>query len=275
MTAPGPLSFAAASALTPVAGSPGVYRASIPDGWQQGRGAFGGLILGTLLRAIECEETEPARRTRCLTGDICGPVLPGEVELRVTVLRRGKNQTNARADLWQAGEIVATATGLSSTARSAVSVPRSPSPPAVPPFADLPILPIEAPLGPVFASHYEYRGNSFLPFTGGDTAAALGTIRERTPPAAVDGPALIGLLDAYWPALYATETQPRAMATVSFAAQILVDPASLDPAERLVYRARVEAMEEGFSVEFRELWSVSGEVPRLVALNQQTFALLR
>lgn len=171
--------------------------------------------------------------------------------------------------------MIATATGLLSAARSAASTPRAPSPPALPPFGDLPVLPIQAPMGPVFAAHYEYRATSFLPFTGGDVPAALGTIRERTAPLAVDGPGLIGLLDAYWPAIYATETQPRAMATVSFAAQILVDPASLDPATRLVYRARTEAMEEGFSVEFRELWSVAGGTPRLVAMNQQTFALLR
>ena len=31
----------------------GRFVGEIPDGWQQGRGAFGGLVLATLLRAIE------------------------------------------------------------------------------------------------------------------------------------------------------------------------------------------------------------------------------
>ena len=108
------------------------------------------------------------------------------------------------------------------------------------------------------------------PFSGGEEPIALGTIRERVAPRGLDAPALVALLDSYWPAIYATETQPRAMATVSFAAQILLDPFSLDPEERLVYRARAEAANEGFCVELRELWSGN----RLVALNQQTFVVL-
>ncbi len=42
--------FGVASAVEPI--RDGHFRATIPDGWQQGRGAFGGLVLGTLLRAI-------------------------------------------------------------------------------------------------------------------------------------------------------------------------------------------------------------------------------
>ena len=80
----------------------------------------------------------------------------------------------------------------------------------------------------------------------------------------------MGLLDAWWPAVFASATEPRAAATTSFTAEFLVDPATLAPAEPLRHRARAVAARDGFSVEFRELWS--GDT--LVALNQQTFALL-
>src|SRR5438067_5836472 len=110
------VSFAAASAITAL--SPNRYRADIPDGWQQGRAAFGGLVLGTLLRAIEATEaTEAAsaggsrpRSTRTLTGDLCGPVVPGPVEISVRTLRRGNNQSNLAAELTQNGALLATAT---------------------------------------------------------------------------------------------------------------------------------------------------------------------
>jgi acyl-CoA thioesterase len=33
--------------------SSGIFEGEVPDGWQQGRGAFGGLVFGLLARAME------------------------------------------------------------------------------------------------------------------------------------------------------------------------------------------------------------------------------
>jgi hypothetical protein len=86
----------------------------------------------------------------------------------------------------------------------------------------------------------------------------------------VDAPALIARLDAWFPTLF-YYAQPRPVATVSFVAQILADPATLPPADPLRYRARMAALNDGFFVELRELWRAD----RLVALNQQTFAIIK
>ena len=64
---------------------------------------------------------------------------------------------------------------------------------------------------------------------------------------------------------------PRPIATVSFAAQIFVDPADLDPTQPLRHRGRVVEQRGGLFLELRELWSG----PLLVAANQQTFAVLK
>ena len=55
----------------------GRYALDVPDGWAQGRGAFGGLVLGAMLRAVTRAEPDPARRVRSVTGEIPAPVLPG------------------------------------------------------------------------------------------------------------------------------------------------------------------------------------------------------
>jgi acyl-CoA thioesterase superfamily protein/acyl-Coa thioesterase superfamily protein len=263
--------FAAASAVTAV--GPSDFRAVIPDAWQQGRGAFGGLVLATLLRAIEKSEPDGTRVTRTLTGDLSGPVLPGPVDIQVRSLRRGNNQSNLAAELTQAGVVLATATAVLSPPR----LPTRAVPPFVPtapgpsqPWSDLALLDVGAPVGPVFTQHYEYR--SLAPAFGGAADASIdGWIRERAPLARLDAPALVGRLDAWWPTLFALDSVPRPMATISFTAEILVDPASLPPAEALRYRARMAALHDGFFVELRELWH--GD--RVVALNQQTFAILR
>jgi hypothetical protein len=249
----------------------GRFQARIPDGWQQGRGAFGGLVLGTLARAVLAEEPQLNRALRTLAGDLCGPVLPGEVEITTRVLRRGSNQTNMSAELRQGGEVVALASAVLSAPRSLPSLP----PPDAPPPSDwraLPIVELPLPRFPAFARHYEYRSLG-PPFGPTAEAGAGGFVREceEVALARVDAPALIARLDAWWPALFLVEGGPRPIATVSFVAELLADPASLPPTEPLRYRARVAGQHDGFFVELRELWH--GE--RLVALNQQTFAVIK
>ena len=66
------------------------------------------------------------------------------------------------------------------------------------------------------------------------------------------------------------EPAPRAMTTVTFTAELLVDPATLDPAAPFAYRAHLGGAADGYSVELRHLW----QGDRLVGLNQQIFAAL-
>jgi hypothetical protein len=64
----------------------------------------------------------------------------------------------------------------------------------------------------------------------------------------------------------------RPMATVSFSAHLLVDPASLDPAAPLGYESWVSSMEHGFTSETRRLWAPDG---RLVVENHQSIVIVK
>lgn len=265
-------SFEQGSSVTSLDG--GRFVAQIPDGWQQGRGAFGGLVLGALLRAIEASEGDRGRLTRSLSGELCGPALPGPVEIHTEVLRRGNNLSNLDARMIQNGEVIARASAVLSTARSLSTPEHVDAVPAVvaaaPDWREVPVLDMTAG-GPVFARHVEFRPTGPLPFTGGALAEAHGYVRMRTPPPRIDGPALVGLLDCWWPAVFSVEAQPRMIATVAFTAQLLAAPGSLAPDVPLLHRSWISGLRDGFFVEFRELWSGA----RLVAQNQQTFAYLR
>ncbi len=256
--------FTAASALVDNATG---FSWDVPDGWQQGRGAFGGLVLATLLRAIERSEPDAARYTRSLTGDLCGPVLPGPAEIVVEVLRRGNNLSNIDARLRQSGEVQARASAVLSAPKAVAALSQPPRPPPIPAYHDLPELGLAPPIGPVFTPHFEYR--SAGSFERSDGANTLGYLRMRDPPSVMDAPAVIAMLDAWWPAIF--QGVPRPMATVSFTAELLIAPATLPPGAPLIFRGRVAALHDGFCVEFRELWHAT----TLVAMNQQTFAILR
>jgi hypothetical protein len=249
----------------------GRYAVSIPDGWQQGRGAFGGLVLGALTRAMidACDDT--TRSVRVVSGDLCGPVLAGVAQIDVAILRRGNNQTNLDARLSQEGQVLARASATLAQERKADMACPAPVIPERPPWTSVSATPIAPPLAPVFTQHYEYRLLGAAPFSGATDPVASGFIREKTRVESIDAPALVALLDAWWPALIAMAREPRAIATVAYTAELACDPAELPPDEPLHYRAHVPVFHGGYFVEFRELWSGS----RLVAMNQQTFALLR
>jgi acyl-CoA thioesterase len=145
------------------------FRARIPDGWQQGRGAFGGLILGTLLRAMEQSEPEPRRSVRVLTGDLCGAVLPGEAEIHVAVLRRGGRVSYLDAQLRQQAQVMARASAVLASSRDDVAAPAlpAPAPPRPPPWQSVTPVAVKPPFGPAFARVYEYRltGPATVTFT--------------------------------------------------------------------------------------------------------------
>lgn len=255
----------------------GCYEAAVPDQWQQGRGAFGGLVFGTLLRAAIAFEQDPTRRVRTFSCDVAGPVLPGSAQVQVRALRRGKSQTNLHVELSQGGAVQASALCTLSGARplgpDTEAVPRAPTPPpeGLSDWQAIDALPTIRG-GPVFAQHYEYRNVGPVPYTRGDAYNA-GFIRERAGAGALDVPAICALLDAFWPALFGTASKPGSMlsTTASFSAQFLHPDVPLSADVPLFFRGHSVHQSQGFNVEFRELWA--GD--QLVGLNQQTFVILR
>lgn len=247
------------------------FEMQVPDGWQQGRGAFGGLSLGALARALTAMEPDAARLMRALTGDICGPVLPGLATIEAEVLRRGANLTNVDARLRQGDGVQARASAVLSGARKVEVAPQTPTAPASIDWKSVPGMDTSVGLWPTFTQHYEYWNVGPVPFTGNPDARIDGFVRERGRTTALDAPSLIALLDAFWPALFTRETQPRFIATVTFSAELFVDPSTIPGDEPLRYRSQLVALQQGFLLENRELWHHDV----LVAMNQQTVAVLK
>src|SRR4051812_16916829 len=104
MTTRDDLDAALAVTRTPT-GEKNVFRLQVLPGWEQGRGAFGGLVLGALTRAIVACESETDRVLRSLSGAITAPVVVGDADVHVTELRRGNAMSTYDAQLVQEGEV--------------------------------------------------------------------------------------------------------------------------------------------------------------------------
>jgi hypothetical protein len=255
------------------AGAGGIFRFVVPEGWQQGRGAFGGLVVAALVRALEAFEASPDRPLRTLGAELCGPAVPGPSEIHVEPIRRGSGVTTLAARLLQGEEIVAHATALLARSRGEHRTVLAIEPPAPPPWREVPPLEhVAGPFTPAFARHFEFRPTGPLPFAGVPDAVVSGWIRPRARGAARDAAYIAGCVDAWWVAAIAHDARPRPMATLGFTMDLAGDLAGLDPDAPLFTRGRALAGRDGYVVETRELW---GEDGRLVALNRQTVAIIR
>lgn len=236
----------------------------VPAGWAQGRGAYGGMVVAILVRAIEERIADPTRAIRSVTAEIPGAVQPGAAELNVDILRAGKAMTTARVALVQGGETRAHAVAIAGARRKAELAWQEIAPPVVPAFDSLSSMRWTHEF-PEFAQHFDMRVVEGIPGAGGD-ARTVGWVR-MLPPSPRDAAYIAQMIDAWWPAAMVRMPGFRPMATIAFTLQIVGEPGD----GPLVYRATVPVVSEGYFVEQRELWTASGE---LVALNHQTFAII-
>ncbi len=243
----------------------------VEDGWQQGRGAFGGIVLGALLRAVEATEPEAERRLRSLSGEIVAPVLVGEAEIAVEPIRIGKGVSTWMATLRQGGATAARASVVLGRHRSD-DHHWAPAPPEMGrPWQNVPDVPVDAP-GPSFARHFERRNLGALPFSHSSDIEARGWIRPRAARVSWDAATVLACADAWYPGSLVLEPAPRPVATVAFTLQLFAPDPPPAPDASLYYRARALAAEHGYEMEMRELWTPAGG---LLALNQQTFVWIK
>jgi acyl-CoA thioesterase len=257
--------------FTPRLLGPTEYGFELPDGWQQGRGLFGGLVAGVLIRALETA-IGPGRTLRSLTAELCGPTLPGPFSVRVEMLREGNAVSTMAARLIQNNEVQAHAVGVfgkpRADTREVIDLPA----PTIPDWRSIDPVDLGPPLAPDFIRYFEMRPVDGLPFSGGSRATTSNFVRPKYSGPTRDAAWVAACADATWPALFVTDDRLHPCATIAYTLQLILPVSELDPAAPLFYRATDVSIRQGYAVEFRELWSPDG---RLVALNQQTIVIIK
>lgn len=250
-------------------GTPGRFTCDVPDGWQAGRGAFGGLVLGVITRAIT-DTVGADTPLRTLTAAIPAPVEPGAAEIDVRVVRAGNALTTLTAELRQAGEVRALVTAVCAKARPAGTQWRTAERPAAPPWQDVPVAPFVPGLSPPFTKYLPYRLVGPMPFSRAGTAEFLGYVDGAG--TRRDAAWLVAMADAYYPAALVVFGAPRPTATSSFTMEFIEPLTDDDQAAPVLVHARCPAAYDGYAFETRELWSADG---RLLARNHQTFVVIK
>jgi len=270
--------FDEAIALSPVPQADetsGRYLWQVPAGWEQGRGAWGGLVIGACLQAVRLVQGDQARPMRTISAHLMASVPAGAAVIEVLPARLGSAMSTWSASVRdEAGQGLAESMVICGWSRAEdlvhLATAGTATAPDVAAWQDCPPFPIAPPMGPDFAAHLEFRPLEGIPMSG-SPAEVLGWIRLPDLQQWTDIQVL-SIVDAYWPTMYPTLTGPRPMATVSFSAHLLVDPSTLPPGEPLLYEAYLTGACDGFTTETRRLWSCDG---RLVVENLQSIVVIR
>lgn len=256
----------------------------VPNTWLQGRGVWGGLPIHTIVDAVVHNE-DARREVRSITLQIPEPVLAEKHRVLTRLIRRGSAMSMWQVDIIRESENLTVAFGQVVTGEDKDLEFDPPAAtwgtavcPQVPAFDQVGIAPIRPPFGPEFGQHLEFRPITPLPTTGTE-ALVYGWINlpQRTEVGAHWTAAqLLSTVDAWWPSPYTLMKSMRPVATVSFSANLLVDPESIEPigGERspLLHESSVSSVHGGFMSELRRLWTPDG---RLAVENLQSIMVIK
>ena len=255
----------------------GRFSGSLGADWTQGRGAFGGVGVAGVVRAMSrtIAAAGEARRLRSVLVSFVGPILPdAPFRCEVETIRRGSSFTHLEGRVVQ-GEQVALVVqgGFGSGREGGVRVPAPPLPDIAAP-GELPELPYVAGLAPEFTRHYEYRlERESVPFSRSRTGRMRTWLRLRDEGVAYDEAAVVALLDAPPPPIWPMLSRPARGASITWHATLLDLPEETvsggEDAPWFCFESKVNAAAHGYVELSATLWDAGG---RALMVGHQVFA---
>jgi len=248
----------------------------LTEDWQQGRTCYGGLISTLAVVAMRdlAGHAWPAEASlRGLQTCFVAPVVPGEVEIGVQLLRQGRNVCQVQAQARQGGQVAAVLLGVFGADRPSSLRPHLPQRPAARREADaLPVPPAAPVAAPAFLQHFDMRwADGPPPYSGGEGFSSCIHLRLAGD-AAVALPAelqTVLLADLPPTPVVGQLTQPSANSSVSWALELR--PVELSPSGGWWRADNQSTMVDGGYVNHRSrLWAPGGQ---LAAFGSQVVAV--
>jgi acyl-CoA thioesterase len=255
------------SGLVPVEGG---FSALVPEDWLQGRAIYGGLSAALCLDAtLKSFEDLPPLRSAQLS--FIGPA-SSSVELRPTLVRRGKSTAFVTVDLIGEGKLATRATFCFGTSReSTLSDVRLPAPAVNSPDACEPFF-TQSKMAPSFSRHFNSRhaaGNK--PITKAADADMTVWLQHKD---GVVTPLIVGLValaDALPPAAMSQFSERAPVSSMTWMFDVLTDRPETDDGWWL-FRTLAEATRDGYSSQAMTLWNRRGEPVVVGRQNVAVFA---
>ena len=239
----------------------------IPESWMQGRTTYGGLTAALSLQgALTLSEELPIRSAQVA---FVGPV-GGDVTIRPTLLRKGKNTAYISVDLVSETGIAAQSIfAFGKAKQSALN------------FDDMPMPTVKGPdeiksffregPRPGFTQNFDMKGAiGDPPITGSDSKSIGLWMRHLDENAAQDATSVLAIADAPPPAVMSMFKTPLRISSMTWMAEFMTDNIQTDPDGWWFAQSTAQLAKDGYSSQSMRLWNRDGE-PILV--GRQTIAV--
>jgi hypothetical protein len=237
----------------------------VAENWGNGAGPGinGGLFAALTARAaIAATGLEP----RSLTIHYLQAPALGDVDVAVTVPRRGRSTAFARLEVSQEGRHVAQAMAVTSAWRADAPAWADAAPPALKPFDACEAVRVDSPGAPPLVGNYELR----FDWDAERRPAFMGGYIRTAEPRGSDHVALAAMTDAFMPPAFLRSPEPVLVPTLELTIHFRGEPpAGGHPWIRAAFASRVAA--GGVVEEDGELWSEDGTL----LVQSRQLALMR
>ena len=245
-----------------------VFTTTLPEGWMQGRGAFGGILAAAALREMRAL-VAPERTPRSVTTLFLGPVGPEPAVMTVRILREGRSVSFTEAEITQAGTVrvrVQAALGADRPSKLAVET----APTVVPSMKDAVFFPHIPGVTPQFVENVEMRWvEGSFPFTARPGGAVVAAFLRFTKPASRGYERLLALSD-FMPAPVLQQLEsPAPASTISWTTHF-VEPDTVPEGEWVYFRYETLAAAHGYCTAVGRMVDMQG---RLLAWQEQLHAV--
>ncbi len=244
------------------------YGVSIPDGWRQGRTAYGGLTAGLGLAATQ-KAFPDLPPVRSASINFIGPVGPDPV-FTPTLLRQGRNVISVQVDTHSDGNIVATNTLIFGTSREShldvsLSAPKTISLEAAEPFSP----PKGQGMSPVFFYNFDTRLiEGERPMSGAEDGYIRVWSRHVDENSRNGTASFLTLGDVLPPAALPLFRQMGPISSINWMLNIINDPVTEDGWWHV--ETKLTAAKDGYSSQVMRFWNNDG---LLVAEGMQAVAI--
>ena len=242
--------------------------AHIPESWMQGRTTYGGLTAALSLNAaIGLVDDLPIRSAQVA---FVGPV-GGDVVIKPTLLRRGKNTAFVSVDIRAESGVTAQSIFAFGKARESalhfddMPMPGARSPDQIEPFF------AEGRPRPGFAQNFDVLlAAGGRPISGSREKSIGLWMRHVDPEAPQDATAVLAIGDAPPPAVMSMFNDPIRISSMTWMAEFMTDDIRTDAAGWYFAQHTAQLAKDGYSSQSMRLWNRDGD-PILV--GRQTIAV--
>ena len=245
----------------------GMWTATVPEDWLQGRSVFGGLQAAFALKAMRAE-VPASMPLRTLQVTFIAPVPAGAVSVQARLLRTGKNSVHAQAQLVEGNQVLCTAMGVFGSRRdSRVSVV-----PIQPEVEVQKIIAFQHIPGvtPTFTQHFAARWlRGGIPFSNSSSTEAVIEIGMHDSGGASEAH-ILALADFIPPVALAMLKTPAPGSSLTWMMEFLTESFEQLPLIGWRVDAQLVAARDGYTSQSVMLWGPDG-VP--VALSRQSMVV--